>query len=79
MCGSRIILFVIFAGFNIDFTDESTLHVGLLLELSNYWFARYIREFVDVFDYAFEMIQNRSDILPGFNFKMTVRNTQVWF
>lgn len=59
--------------------NDSTLHVGFLLELTDYFFDDYIREFVKVFEYVFKSIHQRPDILPGFHFEMTVRDTQVCF
>lgn len=58
-------------------SNVTTLHVGVLLEITRYWGSGQTRTFDDVFEYAFDQINQRSDILPGFKFKLHVRDTYV--
>lgn len=58
--------------------SKSTLEVGVLLELSDYAYSEYRGLYPDILDYAFKEIEERGDILPGFTFNMTVKDTKVW-
>lgn len=68
---------VIVCVFRILAEGKTTLHVGVLLELSDYWYSSYTNFYDDVLDYAFREIEERDDILKDFNFEMTIQDTKV--
>jgi len=57
--------------------ETTTLYVGALLELSEYWYAKYAIFFLEVFEYAFEEVYARDDMLPGFQLKLKTKDTKV--
>lgn len=57
--------------------NRTTLHVGVLLELTDHWYSPYVGYYDDVLEYAFREIEEREDILPEFAFKMAVKDTKV--
>jgi len=80
MCGKFIILvmtFSVISQLSSKCNANTELNVGVLLELSNYWFSGFVRMFVHVIEYAIEAIDERKDLLDGFTLKMTVRDTKV--
>lgn len=57
--------------------SKSTIEVGVLLELTDYWYSKYAGFYTQILDYAFKEIEERGDILPSFTFNMTVKDTKV--
>ena len=57
--------------------ETTTLYVGALLKLSEYWYAKYALFFLEVFEYAFEEVYARDDMLPGFQLKLKTEYTRV--
>jgi hypothetical protein len=75
---SKIILIVLmFFLISISLGKKKPLYIGVLLELSESWYAKYTNFFPIMFDDAFKRIYNRSDILEGYEFKMIIRDTKV--
>lgn len=62
-----------------DATNKTILHVGLLLELTNYWYSPWASTFDEVFKNAFSKIHDTPELLDGFEFKIHLRNTKVRF
>lgn len=58
---------------------KSVIEVGVLLELTEYWYSDYAGFYSETLDHAFKEIEERGDILPGFTFNMTVKDTKVAF
>lgn len=56
---------------------NKTLYIGVLLELSEHWYAPYTGFFPSMFKYAFEGIYNQSDLLKDFKFELVIRDTKV--
>ncbi|XP_060557326.1 gamma-aminobutyric acid type B receptor subunit 2-like [Ruditapes philippinarum] len=61
---------------SISLGKKKPLYIGVLLELSESWYAKYTNFFPIMFDDAFKRIYNRSDILEGYEFKMIIRDTK---
>ena len=56
---------------------KQNLYVGGLFELSGHWFADYVNFFVQIFEHAFEEIENRTDLLADYSLKLITKDTQV--
>ena len=56
---------------------KHNLYVGGLLELSVNWYHKYVNSFRHIFEYAFEEVENRTDILSDYSIKMITKDTQV--
>ena len=56
---------------------KQPLYVGALLELSDHWFSNYVNFFVNIWEYAFEEIENRTDILADYSLQLITKDTQV--
>ncbi|XP_059142328.1 gamma-aminobutyric acid type B receptor subunit 2-like [Physella acuta] len=54
----------------------STLYVGSLLPLSNYWWAPYGVCYIQFLKRALEEINNSTDILPGYRLELVAGDTQ---
>jgi len=57
--------------------NKTTLHIGILLELTDNWYAGFTNGFTDIFEKVFSDIKKRHDILSGYDFKLTTKDTQV--
>lgn len=62
---------------NVETSNKTTLHVGILLELTEYSNKYFIEVFDDMLNYTLQRIANRSDILDGFDFQVCVKDTKV--
>jgi len=57
--------------------NRTTLHIGILLELTRSWYRAYTHGFIDIFEKVFTDIQNRHELLLGYDFKLTIKDTKV--
>lgn len=71
------LLFTLFALCWVKIGGSDTLHIGVLLEKTNYWYSPFARTFEYVFNYVFKEIKNTTGILDGFDFQLHIRNTMV--
>ena len=53
------------------------LYVGSLLELTNSWASKNAITFPKIWEFAFEEIGNRTDILADYSLQLIVKDTQV--
>ena len=57
--------------------EKTSLYVGALLELSNHWYQNYVNFFINIIEYVFEEVENRTDILADYSLKLVTKDTQV--
>ena len=57
--------------------EKTTLYIGALLELSNHWYESYVNFFINIIEYVFEEVENRTDILSEYSLKLVTKDTQV--
>ena len=74
---SKFFLLTLVVLFTSTTTGKHPLYVGGLLELSTNWYHKYVNFFVHIFEYAFEEIENRTDILADYSLKLISKDTQV--
>lgn len=65
------------AVFRTGTPNRTTLNVGILLELTDNWYQSFTKGFIYIFEKVFEDIRRRHDILPEFEFNLTVKDTKV--
>ncbi|XP_053381997.1 gamma-aminobutyric acid type B receptor subunit 2-like [Mercenaria mercenaria] len=71
-----ILLFSNLHFFSCVHGEKKPLYIGVLLELSESWYQKYTHFFPTMFEYAFERIYDRSDILADYEFKLVIRDTK---
>ncbi|XP_069131829.1 gamma-aminobutyric acid type B receptor subunit 2-like [Argopecten irradians] len=55
---------------------KSPLYIGALFRAGSTWYTPYSNAFKELFDLAFEEIGNRTDILPDYELKLIVKETE---
>ena len=53
------------------------LHVGALMEMTRFWYAKYETFFIDILEHTFGEIENRTDILTEYLLKLIPKDTKV--
>ena len=53
------------------------LNVGFVLEMSEYRYRRHINLLPHLFNYCFEEVLKREDILKDYEFNMIIKDTKV--
>ena len=71
-----LVLIVLFTSARV-LPDKTELYLGALLELSNHWYQSYVNFFIDIIEYVFEEVENRTDILVDYSLKLVTKDTQV--
>ena len=66
-----------FAMFVALVTCRQPLYVGSLLKLTNHWASKYANAFATIWEFAFEEIGNRTDILADYSLHLVIKDTQV--
>ncbi|ESO95454.1 hypothetical protein LOTGIDRAFT_160604 [Lottia gigantea] len=61
---------------NCEYSDPVPLYVGTMFPKSNHWFRNYGNFLTLLFEYAFEEINNRTDILDGYSLKVIPKDSQ---
>lgn len=66
-------------GFYVTYckSNKTTLHVGLLLEMSEYRYWRYVNLLPHILEYAFNESHKIPTLLPDYEFKMIIKDTAV--
>ena len=57
--------------------SKRPLYVGALFELSDHWYASYVNFFINIVEYAFQQIENNTDILADYSLKLITKDTKV--
>lgn len=57
--------------------EKKALFVGALLELSNHWYEKYVNFFINIIDYVFQQVENRTDILADYTLRLVTKDTEV--
>ena len=73
---SKIMLLMVLSS-RMAVAEKNTLYVGALFELSNNWYQKYVNFFVDIIEYVFQELENRTDILADYSLKLITKDTQV--
>ena len=73
----RILVFMILLTSARVLPEKTTLFIGALFELSNHWYQSYVNFFIDIIEYVFEEVENRTDILADYSLKLVTKDTQV--
>lgn len=57
--------------------NKTTLNIGVLIEQSKSWYKYIANGFLFVYEHVLQDIREKEDLLPDFDFKLTVRDTEV--
>ena len=79
--GNTSILFLVLLTFGAlcgrEVDSKRPLYVGALFELSDHWYASYVNFFINIVEYAFQQIENNTDILADYSLKLITKDTKV--